>query len=275
MTTRHLSAQTDYPFVPLLNVSDADVVGGITDLYFVITGESTYDTGSSSSSTSSGQASCPYVHDIRLVSVSVGVSDNTYVFSCRENNKVWNVTFTVPRTAGTTGQVSNDDGSDARAVLLYVADDLYESSDASSNLEVEPARAQWHTEKVDSLGIYNIERCNGDEDPTSLEEVASPTSSASSTGPVLRLADGYNCEISRVSEAELRFNAGNGLGKGVAEELGDVGPCASSAAANILDDVISTVNGLAPINGDIPVTVSGGLGKQRGVSELTVIVRQS
>ena len=176
MTTRHVSAENDYPFVPVLDTGDAAAVGGILDLYFVVQGQPTgFEEGSSSSS--GEEEELERVHEIHLVSYSVSGPVTTYTFEAQENNEIWEITFDVPNTAADTGQVYNTDSTSCRAVLVFNSDTVVDAGSASVHIKVEPARAQWHTESVDSLNFLNIYRCNGVEDPDI--EIGLPSSGSS------------------------------------------------------------------------------------------------
>jgi hypothetical protein len=143
---------------------------------------------------------------------------------------------------------------------------------ASIDLLVEPGRAQFHTEQVDSLSFFNIWRCNGEESSeSSIEVLALGTSSAEEMS--LELIDGYNTSLN--FDESLSIVGGVGLGQGIAPDLGNTGPACSSLSEEVLDldDVVTTINGILPEAGDIPIGVVGSIGVQRSEGRIELIIR--
>lgn len=267
MTTRHVSAQNDYPFHP---VSDAlrPAALGILDVYFVIQGR---ETGTISEESSSSDQECDQAlrQTVHLIAYVVSGSVTKYTFRAFHDNRYWDVTFSVPNAGGEIGQVNNDDGSECRAVLIYNSDLIMQAT-AGTSLQVEPGRAQFHTEQVDSISFFNIWRCNGAEDPASSLSVLEIGSSAEMS---LDMVDGYNTQLAY--ESSLEIIGGVGLGKGIIPDAGGTSPeCQTSSEAETeLEDVVTTVNGLLPNNGNIPVRVVGSIGLQRSPGRLELLIR--
>jgi hypothetical protein len=266
MTTRHVSAQNDYPFHP---VSDAlrPVALGILDVYFVIQGQ---ETGivSEESSSSAQESDQVLLQTVYLISYLVTGPLTKYTFRAFYGNRYWDMTFSVPNTGGELGQVNNDDGSDCRAVLIYNSDLIMQAT-ADISLQVEPGRAQFHTEQVDSMSFFNIWRCSGVEDASSslsVLEIGSPAME-------LDMVDGHNTQLAY--ESSLEIIGGVGLGKGIIPDAGNTSPeCQSSSEAETdLEDVVTVINGILPTNGNIPVRVEGSIGLQRAPGRLELLIR--
>jgi len=266
MTTRHVSAQNDYPFHPVPE-SLRDVAKGVLDVYFVIQGDPTsvWEGGSSSSSE---EEQIELYQKIALIRYEQMGSVTKYTFRANYDIRFWDITFSVPNTGGELGQVTNDDGSDCRAVLVYNSDFIMQAT-ADICLWVEPGRSQFYTEQVDSISFFNIWRCNGVEDSSSSIEVMSLDPASMS----LNIVDGYNTEVAY--DSSLEITGGTGLGKGIIPDAGNTGPeCQSSSAAEVeLEDVVTVVNGIVPDSGNIPVRVVGAIGLQRSEGKLEILIR--
>ena len=263
MTTRPISTQNDYPFVPEIPPALKPVCLGILDVFFVIQGS---PTGTQSSS-SGGD-----IHDISLIEYSATGAVTEFVFRAQEENRYWDLTFDVPNSSnpGQTGAVYNTEGSGCRAVLFYRSDDIVAGS-SSIRLEVEPGRTEWHTETVEALQFYNISRCNGVENEEVWVEVLIPASSSSGvlTYP---WEDGYNCEVMSV-DGVLQFQVYRGAGKGISPDFGNTDPSCTSASSSEAEQGIVLINGISPVNGDIPLMVSNGLGKQRSTGKVEIVAK--
>jgi hypothetical protein len=190
------------------------------------------------------------------------------------------VTFDVPNdSASGTGQVANNDGSDVRAVLIYNADKIIDAGTGSVAIEVEPGRAAWHTEKVDQIIFKNIARCNGVEDDSTLLTVDMfPDGEPISTEIVIPFEDGYNTTVRYVDDA-LVFTGGTFFGRGLSPNLGDTVICESSSSTSTFlsisaNDLITTINGVKPVNGNIPIAVSRSMGKNQIDGALEIIAQQ-
>jgi hypothetical protein len=278
MTTRHVSSENDYPFIPLLDTADGLVTAGILDVFFVIQGASSFiDTSSSSAA-----APCTLnaVNFIQLTAYAVVGTTTTYTFRAQQRDRVWLITFDVPNdSASGTGQTNNTDGSDVQAVLIYNADKVIAAGSGSVSIEVEPGRAVWHTEQVDQIIFKNIARCAGVEDDTTLVAVDQfPNGEPLSTEIIIPFEDGYNTTVRYVKDA-LVFTGGTGFGRGLSPNLGDTVICDSSSSNSTFlsisaNDLITTINGVRPVNGDIPIHVSQTLGKNQAVGILEIIAKQ-
>jgi len=262
MTTRKVSAETDYPFVPELSVADAAVVAGIVDIYFVIQGPPDEESSSSEET--------DLLQNVYLVDYSL-VGDNTlFHFEAVEGIRVWDITFTVPNTDSYTGQVGNDDDSDCRAVLVFNSGKIVQAA-GNCRLRVEPGRSQWHTEQVNRLEFYNIGRCDFEETEAEYLVLRLPDGS-SSEEMNLAVADGYNCVVD--GESGLQFTGGVGLGLGIAPDRGNTAIGCSSNSELDSTEFVSTINGLLPVNGDIPIQTSASIAKRRTIGRLKFYVRQ-
>jgi len=177
MTTRHVSAENDYPFQGVLSDPDAAAVAGILDLYFIIQGSAT-GSGTTESSSSSSSAA-PVVPLIQLSSYTVGGSETEFMFDAVSGSNIWEIAFSVPNTGASLGQVYNDDATSCHAVLIFNSDKIATSGGGSTSIPVEPGRAQWHVEQVDDLSFFNIDRCNGVENEDSSWPVFEEQSSSS------------------------------------------------------------------------------------------------
>lgn len=275
MTTRHVSAETSYPFVSATSAQARLHTGGILDLYFVVQGPPTGQQSSSgASSLSPDQTSGESVNRwVDLVYYEAIGSITRFTFYVREGEDRWDVFFDVPNTGGVTGQVHNADTTYVNAVLVYNSEDVIDTGEGWVGYTVEPSRAQFHTEQVNSFTFRNISRCAGSEDPTVLFD-AFVLQTGSSSGEVhldLVLEDGYNCAVSFLDE--LIFSGELAVGKGTAPDFGNTDPLCTEDPNDALEFIVTTVNGIAPVNGGIPVIVSGGLGAQRMPGRIEIISR--
>ena len=328
MTTRHVSAENDYPFqFTGLDTAGSDnpdvgIAAGILDLYFIIQGEPTRagDTGSSSAAP---ELPLIYLSAYKVTDTAFehthgdpphggGTPHPTgtvteFVFDAVIGSNVWEIKFRVPNKSSTEklrldgeirddpgailGQVYNDDDTSCRAVLVFNSDkittfggigetipSLVDWTDPPSGtrtmIPVEPGRAQWHVEQVDDLNFFNIDRCNGVEnEDSSWPVVFEEQSSNSDTDIVVDWVDGYNCELV-ASSGSLEFVVAAGIGAGTSPDYGDTGSCSSlSGDANVLDDAVLVINGVPPVNGDIPLATSPEIGIQRSRGLIELVIR--
>lgn len=259
MTTRHNSAQIAYPFEEPASVGTRAVLAGILDAYFHIQGAPT--------GAIVPDRAYPY---IKLVSVTPGAGVYRYAFEAVADELVWELTFDIP-TAGGMGQVSNNDATSCAAVLIFDTALLYTGPTLALAEYIEPSRAEWHTEQVEALQVYNIGRCAGVEQEGLLLPVATYV------GGVVALADGFNTALDYAEDTGiLGIAAGSGLGAGEAPGFGDTAGGSSSGCgsnAPVLTDYVSVINGIAPVNGDIPIAVSPSLGINRQTGQLEIVVK--
>jgi len=267
MPSRKISSQTAYPFIPNLTPAEELLAKGIVDIYLVIQGAP--DTASSLPSLS---GSSSFIQEVFLVSYSAGAGVTTYTFKAFQNTDTWILSFDVPNTPGQIGEVTYTGPGDSHGVLVFNSDEVPTSGVGNISMEVEPARTQWHTEAVSSVSFYNIARCNSVEDFSKLRLIGA-ASSSSPQGDVLSFSDGYNAVVSRQGDViTLTGVPAGGLGR--APTLGDTpGECTASSSSPLPLSVVSTINGITPVGGDIVLEVAGGLGVGRGPAVINVIVQ--
>lgn len=264
MTTRHVSAQTPYPFEEPAAFATRSILAGILDAYFVIQGNPTGVSG--------GDRAYPY---IKLVDISPAGADYRWTFEAVADGNLWDIWFDLP-TSGGLGQVSNGDSTDCACVLIFDTGLLYSGAGETMDDYIEPSRTEWHTEQLEQVSFLNIKRCNGNENAGILIPVAAYA------GGTIKFENGYNTLVSFDEEtAELTIEAGTELGKGRDPGFGSVDETTSSSASSAassegsnLFDYVSVINGIRPVNGDIPVDVSNSLGLQRENGRLQIVVRQ-
>lgn len=256
MTTRRVSADTVYPFVP---PSAEPAIAGILDIYLVVQGPG--DTGSSSSSG-------PDRVDLVGYDADTVPGTTTFLFQACSGARTWSIGFDVPRGLGGTGSITNNAGTECYGVLVFDAEKVLASGAAPASAEVEPGRTQWYVEQVDSIAFYNTWRCAGIESGSS--SMAEASYGADMT---INFEDGYNCTV-QCSSGSLEFTAGVGLGKGIAPDYGDTASeCSSAQALDYLRDVVTTINGIAPVDGNIPIRTSPLIGIQRSTGRIELIIR--
>ena len=202
---------------------------------------------------------------VQLRRVTPGPLTVQYLFWAIEAGYYWEVIFEVPVIGG-MGQVRNSDATDCTAVLIFDTELIYRGLPVDVLIRMEPGRSEWHLERVLDLTFYNIWRQYGVEQPANLLVVLT-------TAGAIELIDGYNTEWAYSSEnSELAVTASPGLGKGRCPDYGDTVAGGGSSDAGF--DLVTTINGIAPKGGDIPVEVSPSLGLQRATGKLTVTVRE-
>lgn len=235
---------------------------GILDTYFVIQGVPTgvYSGPVYGSSDPDEEYVQPFV---QLRRVDPGALTVQYTYWAVSGNRYWEIVFEVP-VAGGTGQVRNSDATSCTAVLIFDTELIYRGAPVDVVVWVEPGRTEWHTEQLDSIELFNIWRVSGVEDDSVRLAVAY-------FAGAVELIDGYNTEWAFSSESkELAVTVGAGLGKGRCPDYGDTVGGGGSSAPEV--DYVTTVNGIAPKGGDIPVEVSPSLGLQRSAGKLTIMV---
>jgi hypothetical protein len=103
--------------------------------------------------------------------------------------------------------------------------------------------------------------------------IATVASFSSPTQIVVDWVDGYNCELA-ASSGSLELVVAAGLGAGTSPDYGDTGACSSlSGDANVLDDAVRVINGVPPVNGDIPLATSPEIGIQRSRGLIELVIR--
>lgn len=239
---------------------ELDCTRGVLDVWFVIQGAPTGVLPALASSVS-GETQ-PYID---LLSVTPTVDHNHYVYWAVWGTWYWEILFDVPWIGG-MGQVYNDDATNCLGVLIFDTEILYRGAAMDLVARVEPARTEWHTEQVNSIAFLNIWRQNGVEDPNIQLPLAMPTD-------VIELVDGYNTELAFDDlVSALSIMAAPGIGRGRCSDYGDtVGGGGGSSVT--VPDFISTVNGLAPQMGDIPIEVSASLGVKRQTGLIQIVLK--
>ena len=89
---------------------------------------------------------------------------------------------------------------------------------------------------------------------------------------VVDWVDGYNCALT-ASSSSLELVAGIGAGAGPAPDYGNTGSSCVASDTNVLDDAILVINGVPPVNGNIPLTTSPGIGIQRTRGLIELVIR--
>jgi hypothetical protein len=275
MTTRHVSNQVTYPFVtPILT----DEIKGILDIYLVIMGVPDSIAG-------------VFETDIRVELVEVDDQGATtkYTLMAYKGYGVWDFEFIVPHT-GDTGQVQNSVGNDCVGTFIYNANNVYQGGGTITNVyELEPSRAQFHTEQVNSIIFQNVCRTAGVEDFTELVNVIEFTDMSPFTDSVvIPFEDGYNTIIRYDEETDtLSITAEQGIGKGQSPDYGDVAGCGESGSSSGSSSGVSgssstcdrdsafvrILNGLVPVNGDIPINVSQSLSLNIAKGRVEILAR--
>lgn len=263
MTTPKPSLQGIYPFTPPVSDADASYCRGILDLFFVIQGDPTGVYGGPVYESSGAEEYVlPFVH---LRQVTPGVSDVTYTFWAVEGSSYWEIVFVVPLTGG-MGQVRNSDATDCSAVMIFDTELTYRGAPVSVELRVESGRTEWHTERLEQIELFNIWRQRGVE----RLNVLIPFTTLSG---LIELFNGYNTEWQYSSgNTTLAVTADAGLGKGRCPDYGDT--VAGGSSESGLESLVTTINGIAPRGGDIPVETSPSLGLQRAPGRLTIVVKK-
>lgn len=252
---RHESANIAYP---LIEVPEAlqDETAGILDVYCVLFGDPDGQLSGLSGSSSAGDLA-PRL-ELRTIA-TVGLV-TTFNFRAYLDSYYWDIAFDVSHALG-IGVVKVKDSS-RDCVLIVDADQMFKG-DSDIYLEAEPARAEFHRERLSSLAFYNIYRAGETEDPDTLLHVA--TYDADGEIP---LQDGYNTFVSYDGELAILGEAGGGLG--AAPDYGDTALASGSSTA-FPADFVSVINGLLPRDGQIAVDVSSGLGLEAGEGYLRIV----
>jgi len=274
MTTRHLSVDGVYPFI---GIDNEPAIEGIKDVYFVLQGDPTVAMDPNDTDTR-----------VRLIQVQDLGSSTQYTFQAVRDTRRWIVTFIVPHNVG-TGQVVNEPGPKTKAVLIFNSDQIYQGGGVLNvDIVVEPSRAQWHVSKVQSMSFYNICRENGVEDTSDLIPVLILTDPEPYGDPlVIPLEDGFNSEVTYDPDInELTILVDQGIGKGPCPDFGDTvcadgiagssGSSGGSSEEPIVPDqenVVSVINGLVPVDGNLDIQVSRSLSINTAVGLVEIIAK--
>lgn len=274
MTTRHVSNQVTYPFVtPILE----DEIKGILDIYLVIMGAPDSIVG-------------VFETDIRaeLIEVDDQGATTKYTILAYKGYGVWDFEFIVPHV-GDTGQVQNTVGNDCIGTFIYNANNVYQGGGTiATDYVLEPSRSQFHTEQVNSIIFQNVCRQSGIEDFTTLVDVIEFTDISPFTNSVvIPFENGYNTVVRYDEDTDtLSITAEQGTGKGQSPDYGDVDGCGVSGSSSSGSSVsgsssgcerdsafVRVINGLIPINGDIPINVSQSLSLNIAKGRVEILAR--
>jgi hypothetical protein len=257
MSTRHASVKGAYPFISPATAEGISVSGGILDVYLVIQGDPDI-TG----------APAVLRNTIEMINYIPSGSTSEITFLASQGTDRWFIQFIVPNdlSGDQIGEIEDDGLNDCHGVLVFRSAELDNTLVSyAENMEAEPSRAEWHTEHVQSMSFSNITRCNGEEDDSILIPVTTVA------GGELKLENGYNVTVA-YADGQITLSGIRGTGKGLAPDLGDSAGCPPTPANE--DEFVTTVNGLAPINGDIPIRVSNNLGLQQTATGQINIIRK-
>lgn len=259
MTTRHISAKGEYPFIPGTAVTGLDVLDGILDLFVVVRG------------TPDGSGATVTDPIVQLMASVVIGSDMRLDFQATERNgDFWNFSFLV-LGADTPGSIAQVLGNNAYVYAIATYDTTPFSNNFVSTPGIsavaEPSRTQWQTEAIESIVFENITRCNSVEDTGTLVTVQ--TINAVDVDPEIKLANGYNTLLS-YEDNQLSLVAGIGLGEGTAPGYGNTDPvgCPEPDPEEIVG--VFSINGLLPVDGNIDLSTSSDLyfNKSTGIIEV-------
>jgi len=255
MSTRHESVQGPYPFITPATAEGISVSVGVLDVYLIIQGPPTF-TG-------------PLVprNIVELINYIPAGSSSELTFQASKGINRWLIQFTVPNDlqGNLIGEVSDNATNNCQGVVVFHSVDLDSALVTyAEEMEVEPSRTEWHVEQVGSLTFENIERCQGVED----DGVIIPVTTVA--GGTLKLEDGYNMRV-RFKDG-ISFLARTDVGKGLAPDLGDSASCPPVVGEE--DEFVTTINGLSPINGNIPLLTTNSLGIQIVAAGQVDIVRK-
>ena len=262
MTTRHVSAHGEYPFIPGTYSAGLDVLHGILDLFITVRGT---PTGSGAPITD------PIV---KLVSTTAAGSDMTLSFKATERNgDFWDFDIDI-LGADTAGSISQALSNNAYVYAIAIYDTTFFAnnfvSTAGIDATVEPSRTQWQTEAIESIVFENITRCNSVEDTGTIVTVQ--TINAVDVDPEIKVSNGYNTEMT-YEDNQLALVAGIGLGEGTAPTYGntDTVGCPEPDPEEI--DGIFSINGLLPVDGNIDLSTSSDLYFNKSTGVIEVIKR--
>ena len=88
---------------------------------------------------------------------------------------------------------------------------------------------------------------------------------------LLEFGPGYNTEWFLDADESLTLNAGEGLGLGRIEDLGDTVPGGDPLPDT--DNVIYSINGVSPTEGNIAISVSESLGIESEQGLIKIVMR--
>jgi hypothetical protein len=262
MTTRHVSARGEYPFIPGTYAAGLDVLKGILDLFVVVRGVPT--------------GNLLPVQDpiIELLETTAAGSDMTLSFRARERDgRFWDFDIDI-LGADTPGSIGQALSNNAYVYAIAIYDTTFFANNFVStpgiNATVEPSRTQWQTEAVERVVFENVVRCNSEEDFGDIVTVQ--VINASDPNPEIKLANGYNTVLS-YEDNQLSLVAGIGLGEGQAPSYGNTDTvCCPEPDPEEIEGIFS-INGLLPVNGNIDLSTSSGLYFNKSTGLIEVLKR--
>jgi hypothetical protein len=262
MTSRHVSTQGEYPFIPGSAAAGLEVVNSVLDLFVVVRG------------TPTGSAAPVANPTVILLSTAVGATDMTLSFRATERNgEYWDFDIVIPNAnvPDVTSQVQSN-STEVYAVAIYDTTRLADNFIATPGINaiVEYSRTEWQTEAIESIEFENITRCNSVEDE--MTTVSVQIINAADPNPTIRLADGYNTELSFEGN-QLTLTAGIGLGEGPAPDYGNTDPVGCPEVDPSEIDGVFVINGLLPENGNIDLSTSSGLYFNKTAGQIQVLKR--
>lgn len=256
MPSRNVSNETFYPFVPDRTNTDAfSVMEAVKDVFFVVQGTPTAFLGGN------------VVPQAFMTAVTLLGTKYTLSFVTYQGDYSWEFQFDVNENEGIV-EASVSPGSDVRGVMIVDTDALTEYL-IPVPIEVEPARAIWNTEQIDSITFANIRRLDGVEDASVEVDILTLN-----TDPiVVSLEAGHNTEWSVDDDGAAVLTVAEGIGLGRNEDYGDT--VAGGAEPIDADNIVRVVNGIQPIVGDIPVTVSASMSIETSKGLVEIVRRSS
>ena len=195
MESRRYSSETLYPFVPAAEIY-RNYLAGILDCLIVVRG---------AASAAVPVSTPPY---LKLVSITGGAT-NVYLFNAVCHDGLRTISFSVPKNVGIVRVASGF------STLIINTSTMFDGIGVfNMAAEVEPARVCWQEDEVTAVRLVNEERKF---DPGTRGSLANNIlASFASDGDVIKLVDGYNCELSYEESSQTLFiQAAPGLGKGL------------------------------------------------------------
>lgn len=260
MASRKVSDSVYYPVIDTPWAFAQDTAKAIRDIFIIIQGTPDFE--------DQPPVVEPYV-GIRSIG-DIGI-DKILTFWAFKGTDKWEFSITVAHSQGIV-EVATDHPY-IHAVMIIDTDVISPmawSADASDT-PIEPSRVLWYDDQVNSVEIRNIRRLNGIEEPEEerLVAVFAPTPG----NPLaLKFGPGYNTEWFVDSDDSLTLNVSEGGGKGRVQNYGDTVP--GGTPLPDIAGLIYNINGLNPIDGDIPLITTDSIGLETETGKITVVIRQ-
>jgi len=259
MSTRDISTQRDFPFVPGPYVGEELTIShSIGDLFIVVRGAPT-------------TAGPGVLEDtIKLVRHTENLGVLTLSFEMSRGTDVWELDFDIPvNTSAETGKaIGYSTSPDMHGVLFYNTDKLGALIfTAPHDMDVEPCRVQWYVEQLTKIEFYNIGRCYDEE----FENEEYLVTSLEAGSEELQLVDGHNTTLS-YEDNTLTVSTLAGIGKGriTEEQVSPVGRPACDVPTRLTSSYVTTINGLSPQDGNIDIQPGTSMtsSRERGLIEM-------